>query len=171
MNPNHIHIQPKNFLTGLRQRTLMSEKEQDAIDDRIVDLPQLKIIPYCFKQKRWCDRTDEGRQDPAKDTNVLKNLGKLPEIKRLVKKALTAWNYYLQFRNAKMWPQKDRSTGFVTWHIKKSKLQYNEKDILAVAWIKGARLSVKDKEMIVIVTNDGQKMRYLLSKSLITQPE
>ncbi len=160
-----IHAQPKGFLTGLRQRVLMSEKEMDAIDDRIVDLPQLKCVIYCFKQKRWCDRIDDRKPDPVKDGDLIKHLGKNPEIKKLIKKALSAWNYYLQFRDAVIKPRKDQN-GFVTWVMKKPETQYTEKDILAASHIKGTRLSVADKEMIGIVTNDGVKMRYLLDKPM-----
>lgn len=162
-----IHVQPKGFLVGLRQRVLMSEKEMDSIDDHIVDLPQLKCVPYCFKQLRWCDRLDDGKQDPVKDGDMLKHWGTNPEIKKLIKKALAAWNYYLLFRNAKIWPIKDRESGFVSWGIKKSEIQYTEKDILKASLIKGMMLSVADKEMIGIVMNDGMKLRYLLDKSLL----
>lgn len=161
-----IHVQPRGFLTGLRQRVLMSEKEMADIDDRIVDLPQLKCVIYCYKQKRWCDRIDDRKVDPVKDGDMIKNVGKNPEIKKLIKKALAAWNYYLQFRDAKIKPLKDRESGFVSWHIKKPEVQYTENDILKASHIKGTRLCVIDREMIGIVTNDGTKMRYLLDKPI-----
>lgn len=167
MIDEQIHVQPKGFLIGLRQRVLMSEKEMESIDNHIVDLPQLKCVPYCFKQERWCDRLEDGKIDPVKDGDMLKHIGMNPEVRKLVKKALAAWNYYLQFRNAKMWPRKDRETGYVTWLIKKSEIQYTEKDILKASLIKGMRLCVVDREMIGIIMNDGVKMRYLLDESMV----
>ena len=145
----------------------MTEKEESDIDNNIVDLPQLKCVPYCFKQKRWCDRTDEGRADPVKDADLIKNLGHLPEVKKMIKKALNAWNYYLTFRNATIKPSKDRESGFVTWFIKKAAVKYTEKDIMKATLIKGTRLSVVDREMIGIVMKNGEKMRFLLDKSFV----
>jgi hypothetical protein len=130
MIDEQIHIQPKSFLIGLKKRVLVGEDELKKIDDNIVDLPQLKCVPYCFRQKRWCDRLEDGRLDPVKDGDLLKNLGNNPEIKKTIKKAITAWNYYIQFRNAKIWHREEKDTKFVNWYIKKFEKQYTEKDIL-----------------------------------------
>ncbi len=171
MIKEQIHIQPKNYLTGLRQRMLMTEKEEEAISNNIVDLPQLKCIPYCWKQKRWCDRTAEGRLDPVQDGDLLKNYGHIPEVKKLVKRALTAWTYYTKFRDAKMWHRKDKETQFVQWYITPNKRVYTEKDILKVSLVKGVRLSVAGQEMLGIITTDGKKFRYLTGKSIIPKAD
>lgn len=175
MIPEQIDIEPKEFLDGLRQRNLMSDKEFNAISNNIVDLPPLKCVPFCFVEKRFCTKGVKNRMpDPAQDDDLIANLENFPDdiqkyYRKKIKDALKAWNYYLSFRNANLSHRENKQTRLIIWKIKKANFNYTEKDILKASLIKGVRLSVKNREMIGIVTKDAKKFRYLLDKPMVTK--
>ncbi len=130
---------------------LITDSQIDKIDNRVVDLPNLKtetLCPMCHES--MATFADERQIVTLADRCSNPDCQNRTDVKWSgpgIKDCLSAWNYYLPL-------------------LGKGKTKYKEADILMCKLHRALRLDVKDKMLIGIVTRDGTKMRYLVDGKL-----